>query len=322
MSQAAEQPASRLADALLRAPAAEDPSDEPWAYRGWAALLVSLFILYHTVALLQHTTPAAGLAERFNRKLAGFLRAGAYMRATSSVQSWAMFAPNPHRTNQFLQVRVVTQDGEELDLLHDIYGRRDYPYFFYDRMGKINRRLLEQERYQSPYAAWVCREWARTHGGEAPVRINFTKMWTKVPPPDKAIATMGFDPFALKLYKEPLKGFDCATTPHAQLPNDIRARYGFTPLPDGAFVDIEENTWRDRADAKARILQRRRAADAGRGKAPAGKAARGEDAAPPAEGGAEGAPGEGGGAEGAPGDEPALANEGGNEGGGADGGGD
>lgn len=313
MSQATEQPSSRLADVLLRAPVAEDPSDEPWAYRGWAALLVSLFILYHTVALLQHTTPAAGLAERFNRKLAGVLRAGAYMRATSSVQSWAMFAPNPHRTNQFLQVRVVTQDGEELDLLHDIYGRRDYPYFFYDRMGKINRRLLEQERYQSPYAAWVCREWARTHGGEAPVRVNFTKMWTKVPPPEKAIATMGFDPFALKLYKEPLKGFDCVTTPHAQLPNDIRARYGFLPLPDGAFVDIEENTWRDRADARARILQRRRAADAGRGKAPGGKAARGEEST---------LPGEGGGAEGASNDEPALPNEGGNEGGGNDGGGD
>ncbi|WAS93902.1 hypothetical protein [Nannocystis punicea] len=317
MSHPAEQPAPRLADALLRAPPARDPSDEPWAYRGWAAVFVSLFILYHTVALLQHTTPSAGLAERFNRKLAGLLHAGAYMRATSSVQSWAMFAPNPHRTNQFLQVRVVTKDGGELDLLHDIYGRRDYPYFFYDRMGKINRRLLEQERYQSPYAAWVCREWARTHGGEAPVRVNFTKMWTKVPHPSKAIATMGFDPFELKLYKEALKGFDCATTPHAQLPNDIRARYGFPLLPEDAFVAIDENTWRDRADAKARILERRRATDATRAQVRAeGGGAEGApvEEPPPSEGGGN----EGGGAEGAPVEEPPPPNEVG----GADGGGD
>lgn len=300
MSQPSHDGTTRLADALLRAPPAEDVGDGPWAYRGWAALLVSLFVLYHTVALLQHTTPASGLSERFNRRLAELLRSGAYMRATSSVQSWAMFAPNPHRTNMFLQVRVVTQAGEEIDLLHDIYGRRDYPYFFYDRMGKINRRLLEQERYQSPYAAWVCREWARTHGGEPPVRVNFTKMWTKVPHPSKAIETMGFDPFELKLYKEDLKGFDCATTPHAQLPDQIRARYGFAPLPAGSFVEVDTTSWRERAAARAKILERRRAVD--------GKRKR--DVAPVEDGDEPALPAEGGG------------NEGGAEVGGADGGGD
>jgi len=278
----------RLTDALLRAPAAEDAPGEPWAYRGWVALLVSLFILYHVLALLQHTTPSSGLAERFNRRLGEVLRSGAYMRATSSVQSWAMFAPNPHRTNMFLQVRVVTSDGSEWDLLHDIYGRRDYPYFFYDRMGKINRRLIEQERYQSPYAAWVCRDWARTHDGEAPVRVNFTKLWTKVPHPSKVVGTMGFDPFALKLYKEDLPGFDCATTPHAQLPDEIRARYGFAPLPAGAFVAIEDSTWHDRAQAKAKIIQRRRAVDARRVEEPPQPAEDGADNGGAEVGGADG----------------------------------
>lgn len=256
----------RLADALLRGPVAEDAPGERWAYRGVAAVFVSLFILYHLVALLQHTTPSGGLAQKWNRKLGAALKISAYMRATSSVQSWAMFAPNPHRSNQYLQVRVVTADGEETDLRHDIYGQRDYPYFFYDRMGKINRRLLEQERYQAHYAAWVCREWALTHGGEAPVRVNYTKMWTKLPPPAQAIESGGFDPYALKLYKEDLEGFDCATTVHAQLPDPIRARHGLPPLPPGAFRDLDEPTWYDRAEARAKIIERRRAADAGRGK--------------------------------------------------------
>lgn len=257
-----------LADALLRGPVADDLTGERWAYRGKARLLVSLFILYHVVALLQHTTPAVGLAERFNRGLAQTLRFGAYMRATSSVQSWAMFAPNPHRTNMFTQVLVVTADGREFDLLHDIYGRRDFPYFFYDRMGKINRRLLEQERYRPPYAAWVCREWARDHGGEAPVRVKFNKLWTRVPHPSDVIATMGFDPFELKLHKEELPSFDCATTVHAQIPDPIRARHGFPPLAPGAFRDVDRNTWRDQATAKAKILERRRASVVRRGHEP------------------------------------------------------
>lgn len=253
-----------LADALLRGPVAEDAADERWAYRGGARLLMSLFILYHLVALLQHTTPGSGLAERFNRRLAVALRSGAYLRATSSSQSWAMFAPNPHRSNMFTQVLVETADGREFDLRHDIYGQRAFPYFFYDRMGKVNRRLLERERYRAPYAAWVCREWARERGGEAPLRVRFNKLWTEVPHPSKAAATMGFDPFELKLHKEALPGFDCATTEHAQLPDEVRARHGLPPLPPGAFRDIKHNTWHDQAVARAKILERRRAAEARR----------------------------------------------------------
>jgi hypothetical protein len=247
------------AEALLRGPVAEDAPERRWAYEGKVAVLVSLFVLYHLVALLQHTTPSAGLAQRFNRQLGEPLRIGQYMRATSSVQSWAMFAPNPHRTNQYLQVRVVTRDGQEYDLLHDIYGRRDFPYFFYDRMGKINRRLLEQERYQKPYAAWVCRDWAMTHGGEPPVRVLYTKMWTKLPHPSRVIRSMGFDPFELKLHKEDLPGHDCATLTHAQLPNWIRERRGLPLIPPESFREVTHNTWYDRAQAKQKILERRRA---------------------------------------------------------------
>jgi hypothetical protein len=252
------------AEALLRGPVAEDAPGRRWAYEGKWAVLLSLFVLYHLVALLQHTTPAGGLAQRFNRQLGEALRVGQYMRATSSVQSWAMFAPNPHRTNQYLQVRVVAADGTEYDLLHDIYGRRDFPYFFYDRMGKINRRLLEQERYQKPYAAWVCRDWALNHGGQPPVRVNFTKMWTKLPHPSRVIKSMGFDPFQLKLYKEDLPGHECATLVHGQLPNWIRERRGLPPIPEDAFREVSHNTWWDRAQTKQKILERRRAAGVGR----------------------------------------------------------
>ena len=257
-----EKPAHDDSTALLRAPLEVRAEDgRPWAYRPIGMLLVSLFVLYHGVALLQHTTPGSGLAASFSRKLGEVLHVGSYMRATSNVQSWSMFAPNPHRSNMFLQVFVELADGTILDLEHDMYGRRQYPYVFYDRMGKINRRLLEQDRYQRHYAAWVCRDWALHHGGEMPVRVKYVKMWTKVPHPGKVIPNWGFDPMELKLTKEHLPSVECSTTVHAQLPDDIRARYGLPPLRPGEFRDAIVQTWWDKAELRAKTIDRRRALD-------------------------------------------------------------
>ena len=131
---------SPLAESLLHAPVRAEPLDprRP-AYGVVGTVLISLFVLYHAVGLLQHTTPSGGLAARFSKTLGDALKIGGYMRATSNVQSWSMFAPNPHRSNMFLQVFVELDNGEIIDLKHDMYGRRHYPYLFYDRMGKINQ---------------------------------------------------------------------------------------------------------------------------------------------------------------------------------------
>ncbi|MBL9107188.1 MAG: hypothetical protein JNL82_40210 [Myxococcales bacterium] len=256
-----QEPNPELTDKLLHAPVAETPVDprRP-AYGVVGMVVVSLFILYHTIVLLQHTTPSGGLAQTFSRTLGEKLEAGGYMRATSNVQSWSMFAPNPHRSNMFLQVFVELTDGTVIDLEHDMYGRREYPYIFYDRMGKINRRLLEQERYQRHYAAWVCRDWALTHGGEMPDRVKYVKMWTKVPHPAKVIPTMGFDPMELKLTKEHLASVECSTTQHAQLPDEIRARYGLPPLPEKAFRDVVVQTWWDKKKVEEATIEKRRKA--------------------------------------------------------------
>ena len=249
-----------LAEALLRAPPrVVAPDGRRWAYKPLGMALASLFVLYHVVVLLQHTTPSNGLATQFSKALGEGLKAGQYMRAASSVQSWSMFAPNPHRSNMFLQVFVELEDGDVLDLKHDMYGRREYPYMFYDRMGKINRRLIEQDRYQRHYAAWVCREWALAHDGKPPVRVQFVKMWTKVPHPSRVIPNGGFDPMQLKLTKEQMPGVECATTVHAQIPDDIRARHGLPPLEPGVFRNVIIQTWWDKAEVRAKTIERRRA---------------------------------------------------------------
>lgn len=276
--------ANELAATLLHAPIEEEPAKRRWVYPTWALVLVSLFLLYHATILLVHNLPSKGLSEGvhtwFNKTYpigesdetpAGaeeptpLLKVGidmrTYMAATGNTQSWAMFAPNPHRSNVFMKVMVEDSDGEVWDMAHDIYGRRSYPYMFYDRMGKINRRIIDQRGYRRHYAAWVCREWERTHEGEAPKEVQFVKMWTRIPPPEKVIDDaggnpfrMGYDPMELELFQRNDNSIKCRNTRHAQLPNQLRERYGFPLLEheEKVFRSVSIRTWWDRKKSAER----------------------------------------------------------------------
>jgi hypothetical protein len=277
--------ARTLAGTLLHEPIPDD--DRPgrrWAYRWWGMALVSMYVLYHAAVLIVHNLPSGGLARGLHKSFdEGFSvrffakeddpKSGLeistpsmrdYMRATGNTQSWAMFAPNPHRSNVFMKVLVKDKNGDVYDLKHDIWQVNRYPYLFYDRMGKINRRIIEQKGYRRHYAAWVCRDWERTHGGEAPDEVQYVKMWTRIPEPEKVIGRakgnpfyMTFDPWQLHLHQREEDTIKCSTTRHGQLPDYLRERYGLPPDDDSRFRDIAERTWWDEKEAKERALERR-----------------------------------------------------------------
>lgn len=245
-----------LAATLLRGEPgveAETVAGGRWAYSPLGAALVSLFVAYHALALLLHTTPSGGLARKYTRLIDHVLKVGQYMRATSNVQTWSMFAPNPHRTNVFVRVLVEDQEGRVWDAGEDMYGRRAYPYVVYDRRAKINRRLAEQRHYLLPYAAHICRAWERGHAGERPRRVRLVKISSRVPPPEAVYranerirpswTTVGFDPMRLPLSEEQLEVFECALLPQGQLSPALRERLGLPPAP--GYRPIELETWWD-----------------------------------------------------------------------------
>lgn len=259
---------SGLASTLLAGPLVEaDDPKRPYSYPIWARLLVSVFVLYHASVLIVENLPAKGLSKGlmtwFNKKL----EARDYFRATGNSQSWAMFAPNPHRSNIFMKVLVKDEKGEIYDLKHDIYGKRTYPYLFYDRMGKVNRRIVDQKGYRRHYAAWVCRDWERTHGGEALDEVIFVKMWTKIPHPDEVVKRwkqkrwdlryLGYHPLELKLHEREADTFRCKTTRHAQLPNYLRERYGLPIEDDNYFRGLNIRTWFQKQEQEKRAAERR-----------------------------------------------------------------
>ena len=249
-----------LAHGLLHEPVAND--DKPhrrWAYPGWLQLIATLFILYHGVILLVHNLPSKGLAKGVQKLINDKLHANRYWRASGNTQSWAMFAPNPHRSNIFMKVMVKDEDGEVWDLKHDIYGKRSYPYLWYDRMGKINRRIVDQKGYRRHYTAWVCRQWEKEHDGKSAVEVQFVKMWTRIPSPDQVIKRskgnilrMGYDPMKLHLHQREEDTIRCKTTRHAQLPDYLRERYGLEPAPERHFKGLHMRTWWDQKEAKAK----------------------------------------------------------------------
>lgn len=242
---------SDLAEALLHQPVAtDDRPDRRWAYPLWGIVLVSCFVAYHAAMLLVHNLPGGGLSKGIHTFFHKHFKMNDYMRATGNTQSWAMFAPNPHRSNIFMKVLVKDQEGEVWDLAHDIYGRRTYPYLFYDRMGKINRRIVDQKGYRRHYAAWVCREWERTHGGEPAVEVQFVKMWTRIPPPEKVYKYMWYDPMKLHLHQREEDVIRCKHTRHAQLPNYLRERMGLPLVDDHVFRDVTMRTWWERKQAR------------------------------------------------------------------------
>ncbi|MCX4241859.1 hypothetical protein [Paraliomyxa miuraensis] len=260
-----EPPGPSLAQTLLHQPVPRD--DRPsrrWCYGPIMQIVATLFILYHGVILLVHNLPGKGLAKGAQKVLNERLDANDYWQASGNTQSWAMFAPNPHRSNIFMKVLVKDANGEVWDLKHDIYGKRTYPYLWYDRMGKINRRIIDQKGYRRHYAAWVCRQWEMDHGGDAADEVQFIKMWTRIPPPQAVferaqgnIFKMGFDPMQLELHQREEDTISCATNRHAQLPNYLRERHGLPQMPEKYFKGQHLRTWWDIKESERQSEERK-----------------------------------------------------------------
>ena len=246
----AEPPAQApsLADSLLRAPvkASERRPASPWVYPLWGILFVSAFVLYHASVLVVWNTPGKGLAKEFHASFLKSVKGYEYFRGTRNNQSWAMFAPNPTRANVFIRVYVEDQNGELWDFEQDIWGDDRYPYFFYDRRGKVNRRIDDKKTYQRIYGAWVCREWERLHDGEPAKTVSFVKRWTRVPHSHEVIANGGWNQWEdAEVKQKEQETITCKTVTHGQLPNELRERYGLPLLEDEdeVFKPVKHRTW-------------------------------------------------------------------------------
>ena len=238
-----------LEQRLLHDPVPDDDAPgERWAYSLGSVVLISVFIAYHLLAVLAQSAPGRENRD-FRESMNRLARTEGYLGAAGITWSWAVFAPDPPRRNVFTRVVVVDGAGQEWDLGHDIFGRRAYPYLFYDRLAKVNRQMLRQKEYLAIYAGWVCRDWERGHRGEPARTVRLVPTVTTIPRPDQAYVTMGYSPRGLDVKESSPEVYDCATVAQGRLPTALRARVGLPPLTAGAFRDVPRRSWAARATA-------------------------------------------------------------------------
>lgn len=223
-----------------------------WAYPLAGLLLATLFVAYHAGVMLIWNVPNKGLSKQFHSVFLKSTKGYDYFRGTRNNQSWAMFAPNPTRTNAFVHVYVTDAEGHEWDYNEDIWEVDRYPYIWYDRGGKVNRRIDGKKTYQRIYGAYICRQWERFHEGEAAVSVRFVKRWTKVPEARDVIKLGGWNQWEAPATLKEQETIECATIPNGQLNNDLRERYGIERVDPDPFVPVKTRSWYDKQQIEAK----------------------------------------------------------------------
>ena len=241
----APQNAADAAQLPLRDPTSGHPL-APWAYGPGGRMLVGFIVVYHITAIALWEMPDKDSVSAFRVKAREAF--STWVMTTQTDQQWGMFAPNPPRHNVFMKIVLTDEHGETWDMRNDVYApeRRPIPWIWNDRMRKMNRRIIGGESgkgdiYQKWYGRYLCREWARTHRGVMPEKVELFKISYKMPGPD-IVARQGWYVPEKLLYdtgrEEKAHTEKCATTIQGQLPDAIRERHGIPPLAEGVFKPL------------------------------------------------------------------------------------
>lgn len=235
----------------------------PWAYAPMGRFLASALVAYHTTGVAIWLLPekdSLGGEGRDSWRLRAQDPFKWWVRVTQTNQGWKMFAPNPPRTNIMMQVMVVDTDDAMYDLNTDVYhpANKPIPWLWYTRQRKINRRIIggeggKGEWYQKWHARYICRNWALTHGGQAPKRVELFKLSYPIPSPEEVARSGAYVPeerMRTNRFRKLIYTGECSDI-GAQLPNSIRERHGLPLLPEGEFKPWVKNrldAWNKRSE--------------------------------------------------------------------------
>ncbi|MCB9717807.1 MAG: hypothetical protein H6712_28420 [Myxococcales bacterium] len=216
------------------------PADAvPWAYGPLGRGLATVVVVTHIGAVALHCIPDKDSCFAFRREARETV--APWLRATQTDQSWGMFAPNPLRSNVFLKVLVTDEQGEVWDLRTDANSPRnkDIPWIWYDRAGKITRRVNGDGKwYRRWFARYHCRRWALDHGGELPRTVELVKVWYSIPTPEEVAGKGYYRPADLLEragHEKSVAKVRCAFEEDGQLTNELRERHGFPSVDEGAI---------------------------------------------------------------------------------------
>jgi hypothetical protein len=95
-------------------------------------------------------------------------------------QSWQMYAPDPFRRHEAIEIRVTMGDGSERTWVNP-RGDRVIGSFDWYHWQKIKENLPREREMQAGVAHWVVRE--LTEPSEKPIRVRIVLSTETMPPP-------------------------------------------------------------------------------------------------------------------------------------------
>ncbi len=229
-----------IVDALLHPARCEQPAPRmPWAYGPLGRVLVSSLIVGQITAVALWSVPEKNCTSSFREPMRRVLQP--WLAGTATMQSWAMFAPNPPRRNVFLRVLVRDSEGVSWDLRSDVYApeKKPIPWIWNDRMRKMHRRMSNRSnKFLRWYARYHCRKWALEHGGETPQDVEIYRVSYLIPTPEEVRRDGPYVPEdRLKTHGGEVRiaRSVCASDIRGQLDNELRARHDLPLLPEDSI---------------------------------------------------------------------------------------
>jgi hypothetical protein len=154
----------------------------PWAYGPGGRMLVGFIVVYHLTAIAywelpDKDSPVDVPHPKAREAFSAWVSVDADRPAVGDVRA------QPPRHNVFMKILLTDESGEVWDMRNDLYApeRKPIPWIWNDRMRKMNRRVIGGESgkgdvYQKWYGRYLCREWARTHRGVMPEKVELFKI--------------------------------------------------------------------------------------------------------------------------------------------------
>jgi hypothetical protein len=223
------------------------PVADSWAYGWFGRTWIATLLTVHIAAVATWGIPDKGCTESFRKPAKQVV--ARWLNPTATYQSWNMFAPNPSRSNVFMNVYVTDLRGETWDLYTDANSPRNkqQPWWIYDRMGKITRRVTgDGPHFQKWIARYHCRNWALEHEGELPRKVEIVKQWYVIPTPDRLRKIGPYEPaeYLAKHGKNELVYTAwCAREPDGQPTNEQRVRHGLPEVPESQIKRAVRPRW-------------------------------------------------------------------------------
>jgi hypothetical protein len=143
--------------------------------------LITLFLLFHLVAILSWSLPLNSLL------IAGVKqKVASYMQWSGLFQGWAMFAPDPPKTNAYVDAEVTFRDGrtaiwrfprmQELGFIQRSFKER-YRKFSIERLARNGNAALWPDT-----ARYIARQYP--DAGNPPVLVRLIRHFSDIPPPE------------------------------------------------------------------------------------------------------------------------------------------